>query len=375
MAAASEIVRQAYVTVVTSDSYAIGALVLAHSLRKLHTDKHLVCLISENITADKRNTLVDVFDHVVSVQELHSNDAKNLQLLNRPELGVTFTKIHVFNLTQYQKCVYLDADTLAINNVDDLFERDVPFAAAPDVGWPDCFNSGVFFFKPSAETFKELSEFAVRVGSFDGGDQGLLNSYFATWSSGDASARLPFTYNMTANASYGYVPAYEKFKEKVKIIHFIGAHKPWHGMPHPGPGMSIVASHFEQWWRIHDDFVSCCSSSCSYKTLVGQRPTRSPHPEAEMNPPPMREGNPERMPADVRRPRVTTDYLASSSFSDIQAAIDDHVEGRSPPAPGPTGSEAPAAQDSAAARGGPAVLAPAPSASVGLDGKPKVSDV
>jgi hypothetical protein len=48
--------------------------------------------------------------------------------------------------------------------------------------------------------------------------------------------RLPFTFNMTANASYGYVPAYQRFKDSIRIVHFIGAHKPWHGMPHPSPG-------------------------------------------------------------------------------------------------------------------------------------------
>jgi len=39
--------------------------------------------------------------------------------------------------------VFLDADTLVLDNVDELFERP-ELAAAPDVGWPDCFNSGVF---------------------------------------------------------------------------------------------------------------------------------------------------------------------------------------------------------------------------------------
>ncbi len=56
---------------------------------------------------------------------LNSNDSENLRLLRRPELGVTLTKIHVFNLTEYSKCVYLDADTLVLQNVDDLFERCV----------------------------------------------------------------------------------------------------------------------------------------------------------------------------------------------------------------------------------------------------------
>ena len=38
------------------------------------------------------------------------------------------------------RCVFLDADTLVLQNIDDLFSRE-ELSAAPDVGWPDCFNS------------------------------------------------------------------------------------------------------------------------------------------------------------------------------------------------------------------------------------------
>jgi glycogenin glucosyltransferase len=140
---------------------------------------------------------------------LDSNDGSNLQLLNRPELGVTFTKLHCWMLTQYRKCVFLDADCLVLQNVDELFERD-EFSAAADVGWPDCFNSGVFVFRPSESTYNALLSFALSTGSFDGGDQGLLNSFFSNWSTGDSSRRLPFTYNMTTNASYSYAPAFRR---------------------------------------------------------------------------------------------------------------------------------------------------------------------
>jgi hypothetical protein len=36
----------------------------------------------------------------------------------------------------------------------------------------------------------------------------------------------------------------------------------------PVAGMHAIVSLFEQWWRIHDDFMACLSSSCSYKTLT-----------------------------------------------------------------------------------------------------------
>ena len=61
---------------------------------------------------------------------------------------MTLTKLHCWTLTQFSKCVFLDADTLVVANCDDLFDRE-EFSAAPDAGWPDCFNSGVFVFRPN----------------------------------------------------------------------------------------------------------------------------------------------------------------------------------------------------------------------------------
>jgi len=71
--------------------------------------------------------------------------SEHQSVLCRSELGITFTKLHCWQLTQYRKCVFLDADTLVLSNVDDLFERE-ELSAAPDAGWPDCFNTGVFVF-------------------------------------------------------------------------------------------------------------------------------------------------------------------------------------------------------------------------------------
>ena len=56
--------------------------------------------------------LSTMFDEVVDVNALDSKDKINLALLERPELGITFTKLQCWNLTQYSKCIFLDADTL-----------------------------------------------------------------------------------------------------------------------------------------------------------------------------------------------------------------------------------------------------------------------
>lgn len=59
-----------------------------------------------------RKVLETVFDEVIMVDVLDSGDSAHLTLMKRPELGVTLTKLHCWSLTQYSKCVFMDADTL-----------------------------------------------------------------------------------------------------------------------------------------------------------------------------------------------------------------------------------------------------------------------
>jgi len=218
---------EAFVTLATNDGYALGALVLAQSIRKVGTQRHLVIMISNSLSDLIRRALETSFDEVVVVSELNSNDDEHLRLLARPELGVTFTKINCWLLEKYSKCVFLDADCIVLREIDDLFQRE-EFSASPDAGWPDCFNSGVFVFEPSKETYRKLVQFASQQdASFDGGDQGLLNAFFSSWRSADISRHLPFTYNVTSNTFYSYVPAITQFRNDIRVVHFAGALKPW----------------------------------------------------------------------------------------------------------------------------------------------------
>jgi len=246
---------EAWVTLATNDEYAVGALTLAASLRRVHTTKKLAIMITNMISENVKGALTESFDEVVSVEELDSGDIANLTLLDRTELGITFTKIRCWALTQYVKCVFLDADTLVLANSDELFDRE-EFSAAPDAGWPDCFNSGVFVFRPNLNTYRDLVNHATTSGSFDGGDQGLLNTFFSDWATKDISRHLPFTYNMVASATYSYLPAFKRFGKNVHIIHFIGAAKPWKTC-FDGSGEAILgsvekhtASHLRLWWQI-----------------------------------------------------------------------------------------------------------------------------
>ena len=104
---------QAWVTLATNDSYALGALVMASSLRRTNTARKIVVMVTpEGLSPPMKSQLNSAFDEVVDVSLLDSKDKVNLSLMERPELGVTFTKLHCWRLVQYTKCVFLDADTM-----------------------------------------------------------------------------------------------------------------------------------------------------------------------------------------------------------------------------------------------------------------------
>ncbi|KAJ8355144.1 hypothetical protein AAFF_G00091320 [Aldrovandia affinis] len=128
--------------------------------------------------------------------------------------------------THFSKCVFMDADTMVLSNVDELFDRE-ELSAAPDPGWPDCFNSGVFVFPPIQGNPPETpSRFCTEHGSFDGkslcGDQGVLNGFFNTWATADISKHLPFIYNLSSIAIYSYLPAFKQYGANAKVVHFLG---------------------------------------------------------------------------------------------------------------------------------------------------------
>lgn len=123
-----------------------------------------------------------------------------IRIIGRPDLSSVLTKIHVFRLTQYSKVIFLDADVLPVRPLSHLFTLPHEFSAVPDVGWPDIFNSGMMVLTPGEDKFQQIRELVKIRGSWDGGDQGILNEW-----RGEDWHRLSFTYNTTPTAAYTYV--------------------------------------------------------------------------------------------------------------------------------------------------------------------------
>ncbi|KAL1840734.1 hypothetical protein VTJ49DRAFT_174 [Mycothermus thermophilus] len=231
-----------YASLLLTDTYLPGALVLAHSLRDAGTTKKLACLVtSDSVSAEP------AYDYVIPVPRIENPHPANLDLMNRRDLRAAFTKINLWKQTQFRKIVYLDADVVAYRAPDELFDLPHPFAAAPDIGWPDLFNTGVMVLTPNMDDYQALMAMAQQGTSFDGADQGLLNIYFK-----DGFHRLSFTYNVTPSAHYQYVPAYTHFQSNINLVHFIGAQKPWMQERETSTGGSPFGQMVAKWWAVYD---------------------------------------------------------------------------------------------------------------------------
>jgi len=160
VAAASQ--TRAYATLITGgEDYIFGAEVLAKALRATGSLVPLVCLVSTDLMPPSLSGRGDGRP----VKKQQAEEAARKEMLDRLRLAgyavrfvtpianpntnlerkwfqSTFTKLHVFNLTQFDRVVYLDTDVLVLSNLDHLFALPIEhIAAAPDMLPPDKMQS------------------------------------------------------------------------------------------------------------------------------------------------------------------------------------------------------------------------------------------
>lgn len=113
-----------------SYTYAAGAVVSAWSLRKLETSAHLVCMVTEDVPAWVRAMLGAVFDRIVEVPRIEQvcialNTPRKQQLYGT-WYNHAFTKWNALGLLEYDKVLFLDADTVVVRPIDDVFLLPAP---------------------------------------------------------------------------------------------------------------------------------------------------------------------------------------------------------------------------------------------------------
>jgi alpha-N-acetylglucosamine transferase len=124
--------KYAYVTLVMKgNTYCIGAITMAYSLRMRGCKYDIICMVTKDVDDDGRKLLLTVFTHIIEVPYIEfltykqEEKKESLSRLNT-WIDVSYTKFHIFNMTNYEKIMFLDADMIIMENIDHIFKFQTP---------------------------------------------------------------------------------------------------------------------------------------------------------------------------------------------------------------------------------------------------------
>ncbi|KAE8809296.1 Glycogenin-1 [Hordeum vulgare] len=184
-----------------------------------------------------------------------------------------YNKFRLWQLTDYDKIIFIDADLLILRNIDFLFTMP-KISGTGNNATP--FNSGVMVIEPSNCTFQLLMEHINEITSYNGGDQGYLNEIF-TW-----RHRIPKHMNFLKHFWEGDEEEVKAKKTQLfganppilYVLHYLGR-KPWlcfrdHDCNWNVPILREFASDIAhtRWWKVHDKMPKKLQSYCMLRSRL-----------------------------------------------------------------------------------------------------------
>ena len=270
-----------WATLLTDASYLPGVLTLAYSLHKVGSKYELVVLYTDALEKAALSELALRNIHVIRLEALRPTYATGAAETRFDE---TFSKLHAYGMTQYERIGMLDADMLVRKNIDELMEMPIaqdtiaathacvcnPLRKATyPASWvpENCaysqqtrveaqskgvrcnygigeLNGGLIILQPGAEVHHKVMRVfdeecaAGRILQF--ADQTLQSMAFAgQW------VPLPYIYNALKTLRECHAEIWDD--DHVKIVHYIMA-KPWNDKD---GGDKTQPTH--AWWRAENE--------------------------------------------------------------------------------------------------------------------------
>ncbi|KAH9605653.1 hypothetical protein KSS87_013575 [Heliosperma pusillum] len=245
--------REAYATILHSAQfYVCGAIAAAQSIRMSGSTRDLVILVDDTISEYHRDGLEAAGWKIHTIQRIRNPKAE-------PEAynEWNYSKFRLWQLTDYDKIIFIDADMLILRNIDFLFGLPEISAIGNNA---TLFNSGVMVVEPSNCTFQLLMDHINEIESYNGGDQGYLNEIFTWWH------RIPKRMNFLKHYWPGDEPEKKEMKTRLfgadppvlYVLHYLGQ-KPWLCFRDYDCNWNNEVLHefasdvaHKTWWKLHD---------------------------------------------------------------------------------------------------------------------------
>ncbi|KAJ4962390.1 hypothetical protein NE237_022329 [Protea cynaroides] len=255
--------KEAYATVLhSSEDYVCGAIALAQSLLATGTNRDLLLLLDNSISQPKRDALAAAGWKIRIIKRIRNPRAEKGSYNE-----YNYSKFRLWQLTDYEKIIFIDSDIIVLRNMDILFQFPQMSATGND-GF--IFNSGIMAIEPSKCIFKALMDLRMEIVSYNGGDQGFLNEVFVWWH------RWPKRVNFLKNFKENITVLETSMKNQLfgadppslYSIHFLGL-KPWRCYRDYDCNWNIGDQHVfasdiahQRWWKLHDAMDESLQKFC-----------------------------------------------------------------------------------------------------------------
>lgn len=130
----------------------------------------MIALITESTPAADRALLHRAGWSTQTIRAISNPNAHHAA-----RLDYIYTKLQIWDMVDYDRIVYLDADTQVFANIDELCSAAATVSASLRGPF---FNAGVMVVTPSHQFFETMTAIIDNTPSYTGGDQGFLNTLF-----------------------------------------------------------------------------------------------------------------------------------------------------------------------------------------------------
>jgi len=221
--------RFAVTSMISTASYVelavvLGKSILLYSQLPCSVDKLLLVIEGTSLSPAERLSLENVGWRLEYISKLTAPGINPTTVKHERYIPLV-SKLHIFGMTQYDGILFLDADTLVLGDIYELFTNDLRlmWTQGKALGWvrdqpaTPTFNAGVMLVAPSQSLYEQLM-YSIETDDFDFSmaEQGFLNSFFGEKKSYEISQK----FNCLTPIPRYNSSLYEEIKDDVRIFHF-----------------------------------------------------------------------------------------------------------------------------------------------------------
>ncbi|KAJ0265870.1 hypothetical protein HA466_0020900 [Hirschfeldia incana] len=272
--------KRAYMTFLAGTrDYVKGVVGLAKGLRKVKSAYPLVVAVLPDVPEEHREILRSQGCILREIEPVYPPDdqvsyARDYYIIN-------YSKLRIWNLIEYNKVVFLDADIQVFDNIDELFDLpdgylhgvigcfcEETWSHTPQykigycqqcpekVKWPVemesppplYYNAGMFVFEPNMATYDSLLQTLKVTPPSEFAEQDFLNVFFEK-----VFKPIPLVYNLIMSVLWRHPENVEL--ENVKVIHYCApGSKPWKFTGEEAyMDREDVKMLVKRWWDVYND--------------------------------------------------------------------------------------------------------------------------